>query len=224
MGEDKRTNVAAFGGALATRGWHFFAYGAGAVFLAMWGLIARDVPPVSVIFGVIAVAFFLGGYQAWRKERIDFLQSDARFGESINRPYLTANDPIIGYEYAGGTYDFTVPLVNGATEVLSTQIEVEIYFGDKNVGAFPPFINIGHLGPLQQYDFLLPHFPFPAGITSFPDADKQLLLMKGTITLEYIGALNGLRYRKVEHFGREMGGKARIVSREAPILPPKLQD
>jgi hypothetical protein len=44
MYDDKNTNVAAFGRALITRGWHFFAYGAGAVMLAMWGLIIRDVP------------------------------------------------------------------------------------------------------------------------------------------------------------------------------------
>jgi hypothetical protein len=66
-----RTDVAAFGRALATRGWHFFAYGAGAAILAMWGLITRNVPPFSVIFAVIALSFFVGGYQTWRKERID---------------------------------------------------------------------------------------------------------------------------------------------------------
>jgi hypothetical protein len=68
---ENNTDVAVFVGALTTKGWHFFAYGTGAVFLAMWGLIIRDVPPISVIVGVVALAFFVGGYQAWRKERID---------------------------------------------------------------------------------------------------------------------------------------------------------
>jgi hypothetical protein len=68
---ENETNLTAFVGALTTKGWHFFAYGTGAVFLAMWGLVERDVPPFSVIFDVVALSFFVGGYQAWRKERVD---------------------------------------------------------------------------------------------------------------------------------------------------------
>jgi hypothetical protein len=60
--------ILAFIGALATFGWHFFAYGTGAVILALWGLATKQVPPYSLILLVIASAFFVGGFQAWRKE------------------------------------------------------------------------------------------------------------------------------------------------------------
>src|SRR6266851_4757724 len=109
--QNRSTGVFAFIRALTTRGWHFFAYGTGAVILALWGLITKQVPPNSLILFVIAAAFFVGGFQAWRKERIRFLQSDAKTQEATNRPHLTSSDPVFGFEYAGGAYDLTIPIV-----------------------------------------------------------------------------------------------------------------
>jgi hypothetical protein len=151
--------------------------------------------------------------QMKRKLRCSFTKVATRLGYAFAVVTIAWPAQAFAAVAAGGA----VILLNGPVEIVDVEILVEIFFGNQTVTNSTPQ-KIGHLSPHQSFDYRMHQYPFPAGITTFIDADRRQLLMRGTILLRYVSALNGFKYEKHEYFAREPGGKARIMSREAPTL------
>lgn len=68
---EKPHSVRAFASSLFFDLWDYLIYGFGAVILTYWAYATKDTPPAWVFLLVVALAFFIGAYRTWKRERIE---------------------------------------------------------------------------------------------------------------------------------------------------------